>query len=64
VKKKRVKRRKKCRQGWEGGGRNRKRREDRKWMRRRWRKLGRGQGRKKKGVCSKNERETGVEEIC
>jgi len=35
---------KKRRQGWEGGGRNRKRHEDRRWIRRRWRKLARGRG--------------------
>jgi len=32
------------------GGRNRKRREDRRQMRRRWRKLGRGEERKGKGM--------------
>jgi len=37
----------------EGGGRNRKRREDRRWMRRTWRKLGRGQGRKGNGMRPK-----------
>jgi len=35
------------------GGRNRKRREDRRWMGRRWRKLERGQGRKEKGMRPK-----------
>ena len=48
-----MKWRKKRRQGWEGGRRNRKRHEDRRWMRRRWRKLGRGQGRKGKGMRPK-----------
>jgi len=43
VKKKRVKRRRKRRQGWEVGGRNNETHEDRRWM---MRKLGRGQGRK------------------
>jgi len=36
-----------------GGGRNRKRHEDRRQMRRRWRKLGRGEGRKGKGMRPK-----------
>ena len=53
VKKKRVKCRKKRRQGWEEGVGNRESCEDRRRIRRRRRKLGRGEGRKGKGMRPK-----------
>ena len=65
VKKKRVKWRKKCRQGWEGGGRNRKRHEDRRWMRRNGENWGEGREEKERGCAPRvegDERATGVEE--